>query len=310
LVELLVVIAIIGILIALLLPAVQSAREAARRVDCSNRLKQIALALHNYHGPHKAFPPGGITAIPQDQCLLIGSRERDGGPNWAILILPFMEGKNRYDQYDFDGSFAALWWVSGADNHDLQFKPNDDFHCPSDPNSDEDSCSTNYYGCQGGGPPEDRWCGASIYPQGRIFFRNGIFANNSGIKISRVTDGTSKVFLVGETKYCPHRDGHVQGAYASWDSALRIWTNDTYPYPQGLCATTYSINSAEFPDWDPSRVFTGHVTASTFGSHHPGGCHFAMADASIHFISESIDLTTYRTLGIRDDGYPMGGFTE
>jgi len=224
--------------------------------------------------------------------------------------LPYLEQQARYDRYDFSKSFAALWYVPGAGNHAVQFKPNGDFQCPSDPNSGSDICNTNYFGCQGGGPPEDRWCGASSYPEGRVFFRNGIFHNNSKIRIDDVQDGTTNVFLVGETKYCPHISGHGSGAYASWDSALRIWPSGAFPFPLGLCATTYAVNSAEWSLWNPATIFTGHVAASTFGSHHTGGGQFAMADGSVHFVSETIDLATYRSLGSRDDGMPRGGFGE
>ncbi len=314
LVELLVVIAIIGILIALLLPAVQSAREAARRIQCANRLKQIGLAMHNYHSAHGTFPPGGITAVARNTCLLTTkpdgskiSRSRDAGPNWAVFILPYLEGMTRYEQYDLSGSFSALYWVSGSDNHDFQFQPNSDFQCPSDPNSEEDNCGTNYFACQGGGAPEDKWCSANI--TSRVFFKNGVFSNNSAVKVEHISDGSSNVILVGETKYCPHEDGQPEGAYGSWDSALRLYETADYPFPLGLCATMNSINSAEWPNWNPRRVFTGNVAASTFGSNHPGGAQFVMADGSGHFLSEHMDLQTYRGLGTIDDGIPIGGFS-
>ncbi len=127
LVELLGVIAIIGILIALLLPAVQAAREAARRAQCANNLKQIALALHNYHSAFRTFPPGGITAIPESVCMLTGVPGRDNGAPWSVLILPFLEDQARYNQYDFRKSFASLWWETSAGNHAVQFQPNPKF---------------------------------------------------------------------------------------------------------------------------------------------------------------------------------------
>ena len=77
----------------------------------------------------------------------------------------------------------------------------------------------------------------------------------------------------------------------------------------GLCATMNSINSAEWPRWDPAEIFTGNVAASTFGSNHPSGAHFAMADGSGHYLSDHIDLQVYRGLGATDDGIPVGGFS-
>ncbi len=306
LVELLVVIAIIGILIALLLPAVQSAREAARRMQCCNQLKQIGLALHNYHSTHSVFPPGGITELPESTCLLAGSSGSDAGAPWSVLILPYLEEMSRYKEYDFSKSFATMFWLqesSSAGNRDVQFKPNSKFQCPSDPNSGSEFCNTNYYACQGGGTTP--LCSAKASSD-RAFFQNGIFHNNSHVKIARVTDGTSNVFLVGETKYCPHELGHAQGAYASWDSALRVHSED-YAFPSGLCATMNAINSSQA---NPAQTFTAGVATTTFGSNHPGGCHFCMADGSVHFVPEVIDINLYRSLGIRNDGLPLGGLPE
>jgi len=309
LVELLVVIAIIGILIALLLPAVQAAREAARRMTCSNNLKQIGLAMHNYHSAHQVFPPGGITKLPVANCLLDtslagGSETSSAGPNWAILISPYMEDTARYRQYSMGKSFAGTHWVTGAGNFAVQFQPNPKYHCPSDPNSTDDSCNTNYYACQGGG--DTPLCRATTVPT-RVFFHNGIFHNNSKVKVEHVKDGSSNVFLVGETKYCPHRLGHE--AYTSWDTSLRIYPGGTYSYPSGLCAAMEQINSSTV---DPAKTpnYPADIATSTFGSKHTDGCHFAMGDASVHFIAESIDLKVYRGLGAREDNYPPGGFQE
>jgi len=321
LVELLVVIAIIGILIGLLLPAVQAAREAARRAECSNKLKQIALALHSYHTKLGVFPPGGISKVPKNWCMLTKkpdsngnpvkiSRQNDAGPNWAVFILPYMEEKARYEKYNLSGSFASLYWIKGQDNWDVQFKQNPAFQCPTDPNSDEFSCNTNYFACQGGGAPEDKWCEATGAGKGRVVFNNGIFGNNSHVKQGFISDGSSNVILVGETKYCPHHKNNQPGAYGSWDSSLRIHPDSTWAFPLGLCAAMNPINSAEWPEWDPARVFTGNVAARTFGSNHPVGAHFAMADGSGHFFSEHIDLAVYRGLGAMDDGFPLGGWDE
>ena len=303
LIELLVVIAIIGILIALLLPAVQAAREAARRLQCSNNLKQIGLALHNYHSAHKVFPPGGITKLTA--CLLVGNSAKDGGAPWTVFILPFLEAQNRYDQYNFKGSFADLYWTPTADNFKVQFQPNSAFQCPSDTNSASDVCNSNYFGCQGGGV-QGPLCQATT--PGRVFFNNGVFFNNSAVKIGHVSDGTSNVFMVGETRYCPIKPGYPDGAYASWDSSLRVYPSDPSPAPQGLGAAWEGINSAAWNTWNPARRFTGDVASSTFGSGHSGGANFAMADGSVHFVAETIDLTVYRGLGARDDGLPAGGW--
>ncbi|MEA1950158.1 MAG: DUF1559 domain-containing protein [Planctomycetota bacterium] len=303
LVELLVVIAIIGILIALLLPAVQAAREAARRLQCSNNIKQLALALHNYHSTHNVFPPGGITKISSDVCPVVGNRTTDIGPPWSVMILPFLEDLARYETYDFSRSFACTSWVTGAGNFAVQFKPNAKLQCPSDPNSGPDVPNTNYYACQGGGATP--WCRSGEYD--RVWFNNGVFFNNSKIKIGDITDGTSKVVLLGETRYCPGLP--ICNPVVSWDCGLRVYGNAQYPWPSGLCATMEQIN------WY-TQVFTGSYrwpagpATSTFSSNHPGGAQFAMADGSVQFITDTIDINVYRGLGARADGYPSGDWSE
>tara|TARA_B100000809_G_scaffold258850_1_gene302765 strand:+ start:310 stop:1194 length:885 start_codon:yes stop_codon:yes gene_type:complete len=294
----LVVIAIIGILVAMLLPAVQAAREAARRAQCSNKLKQIALALHNYHSAHNTFPPGGITKLPVSNCELQGTPDLDVGPPWTVLILPYLEDQDRYDRYDFAGSFAGSTWATGADNYNIQFQPNYNFQCPSDPNSRAEVYNTNYYACQGGDVLP--LCRAPGEPT-RVIFHNGIFFNNSKISVRKVHDGSSKVVLVGETKYSPSIPVNVpRDPYTSWDTGFRVYPS-SYGWPSGTCATFEQINSWNY---DPASGQDFHYQTSTFGSNHPGGCQFAMADGSIHFISENIDITTYRGMGARSDGLP------
>ena len=306
LVELLVVIAIIGILIALLLPAVQAAREAARRIQCANNIKQIGVALHNYLSTYQVFPPGGFTKLPADMCPLVTNDVvGDAGPPWTVLILPFLEQQARYDTYDFSRPFAISTWETTAYNFPFQFKPNHAFQCPSDTNSTPEIANTNYYGCQGGGAVP--WCRSGEWE--RVFFNNGVFHNNSRIKVRDITDGTSNVVLIGETIYCPAAMPHYDPQVA-WDTGLRIWHNAAMPWPSGLCATMEQINAAG-PDYDPAvHPWPVGPASSTFASHHPGGCQFAMADGSVHFISEEIDIWVYRSLGARDDGFPMGKWQE
>lgn len=107
LVELLVVITIIGILISLLLPAVQSAREAARRLQCSNNLKQLALALHNYTSALRVFPPGHISEVQATGTKWCYTHEVNHGAPWTVLVLPYLEEKARYDEFDFSRNFTS-----------------------------------------------------------------------------------------------------------------------------------------------------------------------------------------------------------
>ena len=304
LVELLVVITIIGILIALLLPAVQAAREAARRLQCANKIKQLALAMHNYHSTHRVFPPGGITKLPAGMCPVVGNRSTDVGPPWTVLILPFLEDQARYKTYDFSVSFACSTWVTGAGNYQVQFKPNPHFQCPSDPNAMSDIPNTNYYACQGGGA--EPWCRAGEWD--RVWFNNGIFGNNSKIGLRDVTDGSSNVVLLGETRFCPAWPNCQP--VISWDSGLRVYESFHYAWPSGLCATMEQINWYKHIDPADPNTWPAGPASSTFSSRHPGGAQFGMADGSAHFIPEQIDIHLYRTLGVRDDGLPLGQWNQ
>ncbi len=206
LVELLVVIAIIGILVALLLPAIQAAREAARRTECGNKLKQIALALHNYHDTQGAFPSaftskrhdviGGhlFISLPED----LASGDRRGAP-WSVAISPFLEDQARYDRFDQDKGFTGVWW-QWVSNLDEQLKPNSKFQCPSDPNSKRDVPNSNYIGVAGGGAETEAYA-TSLHYSDRVFFNNGIFYINSSTRLRDVLDGTTQVFMVAETRY-------------------------------------------------------------------------------------------------------------
>ena len=325
LVELLVVIAIIGVLVGLLLPAVQSARESSRRSACSNKLRQLALAMHSHHDARGAFPAGGITKVTDpltgtgSSCLgnvSGGSVSSDGGPPWSVLILPFMGDQPRYDAYSINAPFIPTTWelTGTSPNVAKQFKPNANFQCPSDKNSRADTCNSNYHACQGGGPASPQTPSAlgyacvSVTTPARVFFNNGIFFNNSKIRVKDILDGTSHVALIGETKYMPHQDYSAATVSASpptgyptqsWDSSLRVYSG--FSLAIGLCATMNGINSSRF---DPavSNNFSGEYLStpqSTFGSNHPGGAQFATADGATTFVSESISLSLYRNFGAR-----------
>jgi prepilin-type N-terminal cleavage/methylation domain-containing protein len=310
LVELLVVIAILGILIALLLPAVQSTRESSRRAACSNKLRQLALAMHSHHSARGHFPAGGVTkntvAYSSTNCLN-GSASTDGGPSWSVLILPYAGDQPRYDSYLIDQPFAPMSWDTTTPNFPRQFKTNANFQCPSDKNSRADACNTNYFACQGGGTPAQAACTAAGT---RRFYDNGVFFNNSKIRTKDIQDGTTHVALIGETKYAAHQDwtattrvSNPPGRpHMSWDSSLRVYTD--FAMPLGLCATTNGINSAFN---DPAVAEMYDSATSTFGSNHRGGAMFATADGATVFVSESIDLALYRRFGQRSSGQANKG---
>jgi len=301
LIELLVVIAIIAILIALLLPAVQQAREAARRADCKNRMKQLGLALHNYLDTHRTFPSGGITNGGQlsNGCPGNSSFQVTGsGAPWTVMILPFLEETARYNEFNFSSPFPYRngWPASTFPNITPQFKQLSNYQCPSDPSSSEGIPNNNYFGVQGGG---------SALNCGRFAFNNGTLFYNSKIGMRDITDGTSNTFLLGETKY--HITSELTGDtinFFSWASGPRNATaSNTELIPSNTAATMEIINGV-------GPLFSWTYQSRYFGSYHVGGCHFAAADGSVHFVSENIDLATYRSLGIRNDGLPLGGFTQ
>ncbi len=323
LVELLVVIAIIGILIALLLPAVQAAREAARRMQCSNKLKQIGLGMHNHESAHGYFPPGGVTA-GGEACPSVGPTN-DNGPSWSILILPYLEQLGLYESFDFNQPFAHVyhWMISYPQtqrNGNFSFAPNPSFQCPSDPNSTPEEINSNYFGCCGGGYPSESTCsyGDSTY------FTNGVFYGNSNVKISDISDGTTCTYLAGETKYCRLKKGEFKlynsddpGNWGSWASGTPLHATSNIPTFMTLAGAVDPINNPTIiiPDiagmkYDPSIYSSRAIAARNFGSNHPGGCHMMMCDGSVHFVSENIDIYVHRSMGNREDGLPVGESPE
>ncbi len=306
LIELLVVIAIIAILIGLLLPAVQKVREAAARSKCANNVKQIGLALHNYHDANGRFPPGGQTTTTA--CALVGSETTAGGAPWTVLILPYLEEQARFDGYNLTAPFSGLQWTATT-NKSRQFTRNTKFECPSDPRNTGES-NNNYFGSQGGGVTPA--CAAGADPA-RMFFQNGVFSANSRTRIVDISDGSSNTFLVGESRYLVTKSertrmvGSDDGAWAGWDSALRTHpdTPSGYGIALNLCAARDKINSVSVT---PATFGFGAGT-TTFGSYHVGGATFCLADGSVRFVPEGVDINVYRAAGtIKAEAWePVGG---
>jgi prepilin-type N-terminal cleavage/methylation domain-containing protein len=280
LVELLVVIAIIGILVALLLPAVQAAREAARRTHCTNNIKQLALALHNYHDTHRVFPPGYVSSnpgVPNNSTWC-----RTGGVQrapWTVLILPFIEQSGQHDKFDFTVPFQELSNQMTTPNVNLLI-PLKAYQCPSDIRFGTNKTWNSYFGVQGGGTAPD--CGnvSCSAPDERGMYVSGILFGGSRIGMHDVTDGTSNVFMIGESRY----------GGAAWGASAK----------QDTCAYARNLAGAQ----DPINLFPNRGVHDTrgFSSYHPYGCHFAMVDGSVHFVSENISLTLYQQIGRRHDG--------
>ena len=321
LVELLVVIAIIGILVGLLLPAVQAAREAARRTQCTNNLKQIGLAMHNYHDtyPKGVLPPGF-------QCLTEPAPgDRLHGPwAWGAYILPFSEQESLADQLSIGENdlFTARSVAGEGANKVLDF-----YVCPSDPHPDLNDqrtiwvansskvATSNYVG-NAGTLPISGWmahsCQSFDTPAKKATAfetTNGVLFPRSGIRFRDITDGTANTALVGERDYQdPHHGNHEA---AVWSGHHISYANFAY----NVVTTSIPINSgsegeANGPDgsgdwWDGK--YSAEDTDS-WSSQHPGGAQFVRCDGSVNFVSETIDNDTFDNFCNREDGNPLGNF--
>ena len=295
LVELLVVIAIIGVLVALLLPAVQAAREAARRTQCKNNMKQIGLAIHNYHDAMRSFPPGYISSNPG----IPGSTSwcRSGGVQrapWTVLILPFTEQGNLHSQFNFNVVFQSTSNQMNGPN-DAVIVPMKMYQCPSDVrleiqagdvNTSRKKYWSSYFGVQGGGAAPDCGNTGCSAANERGMYVSGMLFAGSKLGFQNVTDGTANVFLIGETRY----------GGAAWAASAK---QDSCAYARNLAGAQDAINL---------HKGTGVHDTRGFSSYHPNGCGFTMVDGSVHFVSQNIDINIYRQLGRRDDGLPSGGF--
>ena len=324
LVELLVVIAIIGTLVGLLLPAVQAAREAARRSTCSNNIRQLAIGLLNFESARKTLPSGG-TSMLKGTCwsdssgnwVTMNSTKPAGvmGPAWPVLILPFIDSLDRYSKYDMNKTFWATAsdnWPN-ANNAGAQFKPNPQFRCPTgivDGQLANVPC-TNYQGISGGGSaPDSPVCSTPTY--GVYFFYNGVMYDNSNMSLAKVTDGTSNVLMVGETSYfrC-NPAGSSDGWRWSWDSGSMYLEAGSSTAGNGTMPSPYSAAMNQINAYPAGQKTSGNRTnmPTTLGSFHTGGAFFTLCDGSVQFISDNIDITTYRNLAKRADGLPVEGFT-
>ncbi len=304
LVELLVVIAIIGILVALLLPAIQAAREASRRSSCSNNVKQLGLAVHNYHDTFRIFPAGSLSSAPINYTTAnwcsTGTAAQSRAP-WTVLVLPFIEKSAQHELFDFGLQFTSTSNVPGAAVNHAQFSVNNaSYQCPSDPNSKRDNNNCCYFGVQGGGTAPN----CVTQAPSRVFFVNGVLYHNSACGFSDVLDGTSNVFMIGETKYCLTKGGRADGFHAGWAAATKL---DSFGMPLVLAAAMLPING--YPDHGGNSDTLNYQTR-LFGSFHPGGCQFALCDGSVRFVSETLDINVYQRVAVRDDRLPEQGLPQ
>ena len=288
----------------------QQAREAARRSQCKNKLKQIGLALHNYHDTHSAFPPGGISHLAISKICSTDNVETNWGAPWTIHVLPFLEQTALYSQFDFQRAFTTGSNNPGSDvgnpsNRQLFFVSNPNYQCPSDPNSGSGSNNNNYLGVQGGGaisPAAESLAVCTTQSNRRVYFDNGTLYHGSSTRMRDLTDGSTNTLLIGESRYLIRPTARSDGFHLSWASADNLGSSAR---PGACAAAVESINSFQGHGGDHD-TFNEYTRA--FGSFHTGGCHFTLADGSVRFISENLDLRMLRFLAQRQSGAVIGEF--
>ncbi|MEM7457116.1 MAG: DUF1559 domain-containing protein [Planctomycetota bacterium] len=333
LVELLVVIAIIGILIGMLLPAVQSVREAARRTSCANNFHQLGLALLNFESAYQAFPPmaslnSGLVAVPEENAL--------AGPSWAwhVHVLPYMEMRAQYDMLDVNGQTAvdACGHATTPQGAALLATFQGEFlRCPSDngpkinaerwlgpdvdPTSPEtmQTGTTNYIGINS---IDVTTSFLNLDPMWGLETPNaGIFEEaNRLIEIRQIKDGMSNTLITGERAWEYKAGGNTYLAYA----AIQYISRDSREMPAGVhhppdvvvfgngpsdaCGTVNFGNAINAAHVDPLQAM------ETFSSAHSGGANFGMADGSVQFINQNIDTATLVRLADKRDGELVGDY--
>lgn len=291
LVELLVVIAIIGILVGLLLPAVQRARESANRMSCTNNLKQIGLALQSYHDIHKSFPPGYISNAD--------SSGNDLGPGWgwAALLLPQMEQGNLNSSIRFDLPIEA------PQNATQRTTSLTLFLCPSD-SADKTWTAKTY---SSSGSPQASICDVASANYIGVFGTtepgvdgDGTFFRNGRMGMKSLTDGTSQTMIVGERSF--------RLCQATWVGAV---TNANLYPPSGSNAPPVVDNSSGMVlghtgDGNGPGVPGSYV--NQFSSQHGQGVNFVFADGHVQFLSSTMNYPIYKALSTRAGGEAVGEF--
>jgi len=322
LIELLVVIAIIAILIALLLPAVQQAREAARRTQCRNNLKQIGLALHNYHEQFSMFP---VYVVRKGQCPL-GSKgwHQSSGFSWRVLILPFIDQSAMYNNINFSLHIQSVCnggvTPNGMNLARRTVVPG--YVCPSDPQDAHTSASrtgTNYAGVIS----IDQNSTSNANQADRTFFRTGAGSRPIPVSVRDITDGTSNTIAVAEVYRAgnttnPAAIFHYRGgngtsfpAYSvvprcpDWPTWGSCGVNGTHTpnFKQNVDASGTPIDGdIDWIDWTGDNDGGAHFGNLPARSGHVGGVQVLMGDGSVRLIDDSVDLLLYRaTLSIAGD---------
>jgi hypothetical protein len=282
---------------------VQSAREAARRMSCSNNIKQIALALHNYESAYKKFPMGNVVNFRSATDL------RGDGWTWHARILPYLEQTPLYDRVsavmgtDIGGQNSAEQILAGRTTRITAFQ------CSSHPDGVVNPSKNGYQLCT-----YNAVCGTTTFNNDQLdqptdvgYNGNGIFFMNSKIRFGDISDGTTNTFLIAEVQ------DDLGGANTTATPNSTRWKGSDRRY-------NFSGNSDDNPPTDISEYLVGMETDDPInantrdanghfnndgeyaGSYHTGGCQFALTDGSVRFVSQNINMTTYRALATRAGG--------
>ncbi|WP_337173973.1 DUF1559 domain-containing protein [Paludisphaera sp.] len=289
LIELLIVVGVISVLISLLLPAVQSAREVARRVQCTNNMLQIGLAMENYAASNRVYPPGVVDA--EGPVTIEPSGYRVG---WAARILPFLEHRNAYNALNFRyGAFAE-------ENRTASGRRLNNYVCPSSPNQDN---GMNYAGCHN---DEEKPIGADDH---------GVLFLNSRVARADLVDGPAFTIVAGEGRGSIAYGGWAAGTAATLRNAG--WDVNDEGSPEFSLAEHLRVAGRARPSgggFDPTAIRdmieAGDMKADVvggFGSYHSTGANFLLGDGSVRFLKSKIDRRVLRALANRADGVIIDG---
>ncbi len=346
LIELLVVIAIIAILIALLLPAVQQAREAARRSQCKNNLKQLGLALHNYHDVFNRFPPGYVDTQFRSGYSAGNAQSANGLWAWSAMILPYIEATTTYNLLQpgtqgIDPILTEAYQATPTQRGIALKTPIQAFLCPSDtapPINDQRALvanqflpSSSYVGVNGNWVPMNDRSSSAVDGQAGA---TGLFYRNSNLGIRDMTDGTSNTVVIGERAWKVKTTNPYSGVLfavrglGAGTTAAATYTASTATQGGTTARTVTPGNGVQIGDalgGAVTRINEGESSGATvtvvgsngFSSSHTGGAHFLMGDGAVKFVNENLSHvlssgvesnSVFELLIAIRDGQPIGEF--
>lgn len=324
LIELLVVIAIIAVLIALLLPAVQQAREAARRSQCKNNLKQIGLALHNYHETIDAFPPGAIAGFTANSGGTADTDRWSGGINWRVMILPYLDQAPLYNKLNFNGSWFSGYASRTANNSNavLIGLTMPAYLCPSSsvdpfintasPQYDNPGrlLAIHYTGIAGATPDPAGAAGRCNPGNYGIVCANGPMRPSQITRMRDFVDGSSNTIMVSEQSGLVGANAISANYGGGWNGV-----SQTYPASAMSNLSTYfyaGITTVRFGPNTKTTTATAsdhpYMTNTILNSFHVGGIHALMGDGSVRFVSDNVNLNTLLAACSMNDGVVLGEF--